>query len=122
MGTCPRCEQEIRYLTRELEHHRQMGKAVKIVGVAALTGTMALASCSRATEQAEEGYVFEGEDFSVSVEDSTSTEQSDCIALSEELENKTEEVTKEIYFEGEVDEGEFFDEKNLEEITVSAEE
>ena len=58
----------------------------------------------------------------MSVEDSTSTEQSDCIALSEELENKTEEVTKEIYFEGEVDEGEFFDEKNLEEITVSAEE
>ncbi|MBP5319324.1 MAG: hypothetical protein J6Y77_07990 [Paludibacteraceae bacterium] len=44
-GTCPRCEQEVRYLSAELEKRRRMGMAVKIVGVAALSGTVALSSC-----------------------------------------------------------------------------
>ena len=55
MGTCPRCEQEMRYLAGELQRRRQLGKAVKIVGVAALTGTaaIALSACMTAGEPPE---------------------------------------------------------------------
>lgn len=45
MGTCPRCEQEVRYLEGELSKRRQLGKAVSIVGIAAIAGTLALTSC-----------------------------------------------------------------------------
>lgn len=34
-GTCPRCEEEVRYLERELEKRRKAGKVVVIAGVAA---------------------------------------------------------------------------------------
>lgn len=46
MGTCPRCEQEVRYLEGELSKRRQLGKAVSIVGIAAIAGTLALTSCN----------------------------------------------------------------------------
>ena len=45
MGTCPRCEQEVQYLERELSSRRRLGKAVSIIGIAAVTGTLAL-SCN----------------------------------------------------------------------------
>ena len=50
MGTCPRCEQEVRYLEGELSKRRQLGKAVSIVGIAAIAGTLALTSCVSAGE------------------------------------------------------------------------
>ena len=45
MGTCPRCEQEVQYLERELSSRRRLGKAVSIIGIAAITGTLAVTSC-----------------------------------------------------------------------------
>ena len=42
-GTCPACEAEIRYLERELDIRRQLGKAVAIVGISA--GLSALSGC-----------------------------------------------------------------------------
>ena len=44
-GTCPRCEADLRYLERELEKRRRLGKAVT---VAALAGTLAagVAGCT----------------------------------------------------------------------------
>ena len=33
-GTCPRCEEELRYLENELEKRKKIGKAVVVAGVA----------------------------------------------------------------------------------------
>ncbi|MBR3700063.1 MAG: hypothetical protein IKM85_11185 [Bacteroidales bacterium] len=44
LGTCPKCEAEVRYLERELEKRQRMGKAAMIAGVS--LGTMlTAASC-----------------------------------------------------------------------------
>ena len=42
-GTCPACEAEVRYLERQLDLRRQLGKAVAIVGISA--GLSALTGC-----------------------------------------------------------------------------
>ncbi len=42
-GTCPACEAEVRYIERELDLRRQLGKAVAIVGISA--GLSALTGC-----------------------------------------------------------------------------
>lgn len=34
-GTCPKCEQELRYLEKELEKRKSAGKAVAVAGIAA---------------------------------------------------------------------------------------
>lgn len=34
-GTCPRCEEELEYLERELEKRKKLGRAAIIVGLAA---------------------------------------------------------------------------------------
>ena len=43
-GTCPACEAEVRYIERELDLRRQLGKAVAVVGISA--GLAALSGCS----------------------------------------------------------------------------
>ncbi len=46
MGTCPRCEQEVRYLETKLAERSRLGKAVSVIGIAAgLAGSVALTSC-----------------------------------------------------------------------------
>ena len=42
-GTCPACEAEVRYIERQLDIRRQLGKAVAIVGISA--GLSALSGC-----------------------------------------------------------------------------
>ena len=42
-GTCPACEAEVRFIERELDIRRQLGKAVAIVGISA--GLSALTGC-----------------------------------------------------------------------------
>ena len=42
-GTCPGCEAEVRYIERQLDIRRQLGKAVAIVGISA--GLSALSGC-----------------------------------------------------------------------------
>lgn len=42
-GTCPKCEAEVRWLERQLQLRRQLGKAVAVVGVSA--GLAALTAC-----------------------------------------------------------------------------
>ena len=42
LGTCPKCEAEVRYLERELEKRQRMGKAAVIAGMA--VGTMLTAT------------------------------------------------------------------------------
>lgn len=45
-GTCPKCEEELRYLNRELEKLKQSGKQVAVAGVAAAVITASAAGCS----------------------------------------------------------------------------
>jgi hypothetical protein len=45
LGTCPRCEAEVRYLERELEKRRALGKKVAVAGLVA-TLTVSTTSCN----------------------------------------------------------------------------
>lgn len=42
LGTCPKCEAELRYLERELERRQKLGKTVALVGLAAILATGAV--------------------------------------------------------------------------------
>ena len=53
LGTCPKCEAEVRYLEQQLERKRIAGKTIAILGISA--GVMAMApltSCTNATSKA----------------------------------------------------------------------
>ncbi len=45
LGTCPKCEAEVRYLEQQLRQRSLAGKLVKVAGISAVAATM-LASCS----------------------------------------------------------------------------
>lgn len=45
-GTCPRCEEELRYLTRELDKIKRSGKQVAVAGVAAAVIATSATGCS----------------------------------------------------------------------------
>lgn len=51
-GTCPACEAEVRYIERQLDIRKQLGKAVTIVGISA--GLSALTSCGNEAKEVEE--------------------------------------------------------------------
>ena len=56
LGTCPKCEAEVRYLERELEKRQSVGKAAMFAGLA--VGTLfATTSCDRIIPQPLEGDV-----------------------------------------------------------------
>ena len=62
-GSCPACEAEVRYLERQLNFRRQLGKAVAIMGISA--GLSALVSCGDkakkvATMSEEQSKLMEG--------------------------------------------------------------
>lgn len=48
-GTCPKCEQEVRYIEQQLDKHRTLGKVVAVAGVSA--GLTALAACNISTQK-----------------------------------------------------------------------
>lgn len=50
-GTCPRCEEEVRYLERQLDLRRMLGKSVALIGLSAgLSAVMTLpSSCMQVT-------------------------------------------------------------------------
>ena len=54
-GTCPKCEEEVRYLERELEKRQRMGLAITVAGLAlTLTGVAAGAVACEAQERASQ--------------------------------------------------------------------
>lgn len=77
MGTCPACEQEVRYLTQQLDNCRRLGKAVSIVGISTCLTAVApvLSSCDRPTT-GEPLAPLEGEP--AFVEDSCDIDSVDC--------------------------------------------
>ena len=48
-GTCPKCEQEVRYIEQQHNVRRMMGKAVAVAGVSA--GLTALTACNISTQK-----------------------------------------------------------------------
>lgn len=44
LGTCPKCESELRYLEKEIERRRKLGNAITVAGLA-VGMTLSLASC-----------------------------------------------------------------------------
>lgn len=52
LGTCPKCEAEVRYLERELEKRQRLGKAVTIAGLA-VTLSASAAGCMLPVDQVD---------------------------------------------------------------------
>lgn len=89
MGTCPKCEQEVRYLEEKLSERKRLGKAASVIGVAAtIAGSIALSSCNQplgGDPLPPEGMIIEqpldGDPYVP--EDSTSTQIPDSTTTSE---------------------------------------
>lgn len=48
LGTCPKCEEEVRYIENELNKRSKLGKTASIVGIAAgILGSAGLSSCAQ---------------------------------------------------------------------------
>lgn len=47
LGTCPACEEEVRYIERQLDMRRMLGKVVTVAGISA--GLATLTACSSST-------------------------------------------------------------------------
>ena len=86
-GTCPKCEQETRWLERQLRNRQALGKAVTIAGLSLALG--ALASCHHHKHQALD----------------SSDESEECSTTSSET---TAGVVDESFFNSPSDDGETF--------------
>ena len=80
MGTCPKCEQEVRYIEDQLSMRRALGKAVSVVGIS--VGLAALSSCGKVLNIfSTSGYLVENDtvchmpETPLDQEDSTTTAQ-----------------------------------------------
>ena len=51
-GTCPACEAEVRYIERQLDIRKQLGRAVTLVGISA--GLSALSACGDKAKEVKE--------------------------------------------------------------------
>lgn len=59
LGTCPKCEAEVRYLEQQLLKRQLMGKAVVLAGLSA--GMIAFSGCGSPSSQANDSYSLQGE-------------------------------------------------------------
>ena len=58
LGTCPKCEAEVRYLEQQLRAHQHMGKAVTLAGISA--GMILMSGCSGSSSN-QSSYTLQGE-------------------------------------------------------------
>ena len=74
MGTCPKCESEVRYLERELEKRRSLGYKVTVAGLAAGI-TLASTGCSMFEKNVKGDMIIDSESSvdESSVEEYTTT-------------------------------------------------
>lgn len=70
LGTCPKCEAEVRYLEQQLRHRQMTGKAVVLAGVSA--GMIALSGCGNTAQKTSHDSDLQGEAIEVLTD---STEQ-----------------------------------------------
>lgn len=73
LGTCPKCEAEVRYLEQQLERKRLVGKAITVLGISAGLVTMgAISSCTNKANKGTEQEIIQ--DSITVVNDSLSEE------------------------------------------------
>ncbi|MDE5554062.1 MAG: energy transducer TonB [Muribaculaceae bacterium] len=65
LGTCPKCEAELRYLDNQLTLRRMAGKAIVVAGLSA--GMLTLASCSNQKQDADNYNPEYDEEYNVDV-------------------------------------------------------
>lgn len=53
-GTCPKCEEELRYLEQELEKRKKTGKCILVAGLAAATLLAGVQGCQMMKEDVSE--------------------------------------------------------------------
>ena len=84
LGTCPKCEAEVRYLEQQLEYKRLAGKAITILGISASVIAMGipLGSCTHTTQQTSNA-------------STTSKEISQEIVTQEEVDTSSTDVLEE---------------------------
>ena len=63
LGTCPKCEAEVRYLEQQLRSHQLMGKAVVLAGLS--VGMIAFSGCGGSSNQADDSYKLQGEPMEI---------------------------------------------------------
>jgi len=59
LGTCPKCEAEVRYLEQQLRSRQLMGKAVVLAGLS--SGMIAFSGCGSSSSQSDDSYRLQGE-------------------------------------------------------------
>ena len=59
LGTCPKCEAEVRYLEQQLRSRQRMGKAVALAGISA--GMILMSGCSGTSSSNQSSYTLQGE-------------------------------------------------------------
>ena len=65
LGTCPKCEAELRYLDNQLNLRRMAGKAIVVAGLSA--GMFTMASCSKPKQNADNSNPEYIEEYNVDV-------------------------------------------------------
>ena len=94
MGTCPRCEAEVKYLERELEKRRKSGAKIVLAGVSA--GLVAANAVSCGPIGAYQNLMGD-----VAIEESSEVSQTETAAESETTTDGAEE-TEELWLDGDV--------------------
>ena len=61
LGTCPKCEAEVRYLEQQLRLHQRMGKAIALAGISA--GMITFSGCGSGENRkpSDSNYILQGE-------------------------------------------------------------
>lgn len=59
LGTCPKCEAEVRYLEQQLRSRQRMGKAVALAGISA--GMILMSGCSGTSSSNQSSETLQGE-------------------------------------------------------------
>ncbi len=92
LGTCPKCEAEVRYLEQQLRSRQLMGKAVVLAGLSA--GMIAFSGCGSSSDQkADDSYRLQGEPMELPKGDSEWDVEGE-LPVQEVVDSIREEATK----------------------------
>ena len=92
LGTCPKCEAEVRYLEQQLRSRQLMGKAVVLAGLSA--GMIAFSGCGSSSDQkADDSYRLQGEPMELPEGDSEWDVEGE-LPVQEVVDSIREEATK----------------------------
>ena len=88
LGTCPKCEAEVRYLEQQLERKQIAGKAITVLGISA--GLIAMTPMTSCTNSANKGMNKEVSSDTTSYENLIMGERSHVVARPKRRNAKTQ--------------------------------